>query len=75
MAAHYFRSMPDEINNLVLDHLRAIRVDLGQVRNGVHNLQVRVTSIEENMAAMNRRLDNMDRRIECIEKRLGLVEV
>jgi predicted nucleic acid-binding Zn-ribbon protein len=59
--------MTSDVENLVLEHLRAIRADVSDVK-------VRMTSLEENTAAMNRRLDNMDRRIERIEKQLELVE-
>jgi hypothetical protein len=37
------------------------------VKGDLHNIKVRVTSIEESMGAMNRRLDAMDGRLECIE--------
>jgi hypothetical protein len=56
--------MADGIENLVLEHLRAI----GARSCGCEGAN------EENTAAMNRRLDSMDDRIERIEKRLGLVE-
>ena len=47
--------------------------ELSEVREGVHNLQVRMTSLGENAAAMNRRLDSMDRRLERIEEHFELV--
>jgi hypothetical protein len=65
--------MTDETQNLVLEHLRAIRADMSDLKEGIHNLQVRMTSIEENMGTMNRRLDYIDR-VERIEQRLGIVE-
>jgi len=60
--------MANEIENLVLEHLRAIRADLATVKDDVRRIKVRMTSLEENTAAMNRRLDSMDDRIERIEK-------
>jgi hypothetical protein len=72
--AHYPHAMPD--NPLDINRARFNRIDakLDLILEGMRNLQVRVTSIEENTAAMNRRLDSMDRRLEHIEKRLDLVE-
>ena len=70
----YYRDMATEVENLVLEHLRAIRGDLTTVKEDVRNIKVRLTSLEENTAAMNRRLDKMDERIERIEKRLDLVD-
>jgi len=58
----------------MLERLRAIGADLGDVEEGVRILQVRVTSIEENMAAMNRPMDRMERDIGRIKRRLDLVE-
>ena len=43
--------MTSDIDNLVLEHLRAIRGELSEVREGVRILQVRMTSLEENTAA------------------------
>ena len=43
--------MTSDVENLVLEHLRAIRGELSEVREGVRVLQVRMTSLEENTAA------------------------
>jgi len=40
----------------------------------VSEINARMTSLEEKMAAMNPPLDNMDRRIGRMEKRIELVE-
>jgi len=69
-ACRHHYCMANEIENLVLEHLRAIRADLAVVKDDVRPIKVRMTSLEENTAAMNRRLDSMDDRIERIEKRL-----
>ena len=43
--------MTSDVDNLVLEHLRAIRGELSEVREGVRILQLRMTSLEENTAA------------------------
>ena len=67
-------AMPDAPIDITRERFNRLDAKLDLILDGVRNLQVRVTSIEENMGAMNRRLDSMDRRLEKIEKRLDLVE-
>ena len=43
--------MTSDVDNLMLEHLRTIRGELSEVREGVRVLQVRMTSLEENTAA------------------------
>ena len=43
--------MTSDVDNLVLEHLRALRGELSEVREDVRILQVRMTSLEENTAA------------------------
>ena len=45
--------MADDINSLVLEHLRAIWGDISELKEGVRNLKIGMTSLEENMTAMN----------------------
>jgi len=66
--------MADDPIDINRERFNRIDAKLDIILDAVRNLQVRVTSIEENMGAMNRRLDSMDRRLEHIEKRLDLVE-
>ena len=67
-------AMADDPIDITRERFNRIDAKLDIILDAVRNLQVRVTSIEENMGAMNRRLDSMDRRLEHIEKRLDLVE-
>jgi archaellum component FlaC len=67
--------MANETENLVLEHLRAIRSTVERMAEDVHDLKVRMTNVEEGLAGVNRRLDRLELRVERIEKRLGLVEV
>jgi archaellum component FlaC len=47
---------------------------LDRVIDDLGDIKVRVTNVEENLAALNRRVDRMDLRMERIERRLNLVE-
>ncbi|KPF72981.1 hypothetical protein IP69_03045 [Bosea sp. AAP35] len=67
--------MSDEPDNIVLVMLRRIDAKLDRVGEDVHNLKVRMTSVEEGMAAMNRRVDRIDERLDRIERRLDPTEV
>ena len=66
--------MADEVNNLMLDLLRVIRADIGNLKDDMNLIKVRTTSIEEGLAGVHRRLDKIDARVERIEKRLDLVD-
>jgi hypothetical protein len=73
--------MTEELENLVLEQLRAVRGDLGQikdtladhsrqfirVRADIHDLQGDILRHDENFARLELRLDR-------IEKRLGLID-
>jgi hypothetical protein len=74
--------MSETGDNVVLEHLRAMRTDLGEikkividlaqqligVRKQIHALEGNTLRIEEGMA-------RVELRVEKIEKRLGLIDV
>jgi len=73
--------MAAEPDNLVLEHLGAIRETLDQHTHAFTDLQLRLTGIETHMAGFqigevrqNSELDSLRQRIERIEKRLELAE-
>lgn len=66
--------MSDGPDSLVLRFLRTIDGKLDRVLDDVVDLKIRVTNVEENLAALNRRVDRLDGRAERIERRLGLAE-
>ena len=74
-------AMTDEIENLVLAQLCAVRVDLGQIKETLadHSRQfIRVrTDIHDLKGDLLRHAENFARvelRLDRIEKRLGLIE-
>jgi DNA repair ATPase RecN len=66
--------MSDGPDSLVLRFIRQVDAKLDRVIDDLGDIKVRVTNVEENLAALNRRADRMDLRMERIERRLNLVE-
>lgn len=66
--------MSDGPDSLILRFLRTIDGKLDRVLDEVSDLKIRVTNVEENLVALNRRVDRFDARAERIERRLGLAE-
>lgn len=70
-----------EADNLVLEHLRALRTDMAAVREDMREVKLRLTSVERSIATMyadkadvSDRYDRIVRRIERIERRLELTD-
>jgi archaellum component FlaC len=64
--------MATEPDNIVLAILRKIDQRTERMAEDLMDLKVRVTSVEEGLAGVNRRLDRLENRVERIEKRLEL---
>ena len=69
-----------EPDNLVLEHLRAIRGEMGKVVDELQTMRVEMTAMRQHMAGMMtiQELDHADiasikARLDRIEKRLDLV--
>ena len=63
-----------ETDNLILEHLRAIRSTQDRHTEILLELRGRVGMLEEQYASISRRVDSLDARVDRIEKRLDLVE-
>lgn len=70
-----------EPENLVLEHLRALRAEVGRVAKDIRGLRTEMTSMRQHMAGMVtlQDLDHSDiaalkARVDRIEKRLELVD-
>jgi uncharacterized coiled-coil DUF342 family protein len=66
-------------NNLVPDHLRAIRADINELKGSNRDIRARLASIESYIATMHgdqtrsaMNVDELRERVERIETRLGL---
>ena len=74
--------MAKEAANLVLEHLCALRMDMGELRADVRDMKGRLTSIEVSVANLHgdfsgqsERIDRLENRLERIENRLNLRSV
>jgi archaellum component FlaC len=67
--------MEEGPDNLVLALLRKIDQRTERMADDLHDLKVRVTSVEEGLAGVNRRLDRVEIRIDRIERRLEIADV
>ena len=54
--------------------LQGIDTKLDRIIDDVHDLKVRMASVEEELAGIHRRIDRMDLRVDRIERRLELVD-
>lgn len=80
--------MPEDTNNLVLEHLRDVRADLRYMRDSLREQGSRLTRIELGLAGLRRdqgsdaggvaemglRLDRLTDQIHRIERRLDITE-
>jgi tetrahydromethanopterin S-methyltransferase subunit G len=78
--------MTDKVDNLVLEHLRAIRADVGAIKDDVREIKHRLASLEGAVAGLKRdqassyadtadqhlRYDRLADRLERVERRLDL---
>jgi outer membrane murein-binding lipoprotein Lpp len=79
--------MTESVENLILEHVRALRASVSTLESKIDTLTSRVGSLEEHVAglrrdlallhgdiaATNQRLDRHEQRLDRIEKRLELV--
>ncbi len=70
------------IDNLVLEHLKAIRSnvdrltdDMREVKQRLGILENQYALLEKQYASLSNRLDRVDERLNRIERRLDLVDV
>ena len=66
--------MADETNNLVLEHLRAIRSEIGDMKADLVELKTRVGHLEGLYANLSGRVDRIASDVVLIKRRLDLVE-
>ena len=59
-------------DNIILEHLRAIRSNVDRLVEDMHEVKQRLGFLENQYASLSNRLDRMDMRIDRIEKRLDL---
>ena len=63
-----------ETDNIVLEHLRAIRATVDRISDDMQEVKSRLGILEHQYASLSTRLDRIDERVLRIEKRIGLIE-
>ena len=66
--------MVDEPENLALVYLRRLDTQMGEMREDIRDIKVRLTGVEQGLAGVNRQLDRMEIRIDRIERRLEIAD-
>jgi len=61
-------------DNLVLEHLRAIRGTVERLAEDMIEVKQRLGNLEHQYASVSSRVDRVDERVQRIEKRLGLID-
>ena len=71
--------MTDKTSTLILEQLRVLRMDMGELRADVRDMRGRLTSLEVSaanlhgdFAGQSERIDRLEGRLERIENRLRL---
>jgi hypothetical protein len=64
----------DEPDNIVLQHLRAIREQLDMLNERQLEMIQRLGNLEVQVANLSVRVDRIDARLDRVERRLGLIE-
>jgi len=66
--------MSDNPDNLVLSLLRAIRTDIGEIKETLRETQMRPYALELNYVSMRPQLDRVAGDVERIKRRLELTD-
>jgi hypothetical protein len=66
--------MSDARGDLILEHLRAIRGDIADVKTALVEVKERLGLLEAQYASISQRVDRIDGPLDRIERRLELVE-
>jgi predicted nucleic acid-binding Zn-ribbon protein len=66
--------MTNGTDNLVLEHLRAIRAGQDAMREDIREIKTRLGILEQQYASLSSRIDRIEMRLDRIERRLGLID-
>ena len=64
--------MAEEADSIVLVMLRRMDTKLDRVIGDLHDIKVRMTSLEEGLSGVQRRIDRVEDRLDHVERRLDL---
>ena len=65
--------MSDNVEDLTHAYLRRIDTKLDRLMDDMADVKIRLTSVEEGQAGLNRRLDRVDARLQRLERQADLV--
>jgi phage shock protein A len=66
--------MAQDPENIVLEHLRAIRADTGEIKTDVVEIKERLGLIESQYGNLSRRVDRLGGDFEQIKRRRNLID-
>jgi ubiquinone biosynthesis protein UbiJ len=73
--------MNDKVENLILEHLRGMRSDIADLKQGQRHTNERLAAIEHHMAGLytasvnhTDEMDYLRRRVERLERRLEITD-
>jgi predicted nucleic acid-binding Zn-ribbon protein len=66
--------MTGDVENLILEHLRRFDRRQEAMAADLHDVKVRLSSLEQGLALVNQRIDRVEERLSRIERRLELVD-
>jgi predicted nucleic acid-binding Zn-ribbon protein len=67
-------ALSDGRADLILEHLRAIRSDISDLKTSMVEVKERLGFLGTQYASISRRIDRIDSRLDRIERRLDLAE-
>lgn len=72
---------PDELASVTLEHLRAIRADVGDIKERMNRVELRLSAMEQTLGSLyalsgsdRETVNTLARRVERIERRLDLAD-
>jgi archaellum component FlaC len=69
---------PENLTHVMLrridQRLQSMDIKLDRLSDDVHDLKVRMASVEEGLVGIHRRIDRLEVRVERIERRLELAD-
>jgi predicted nucleic acid-binding Zn-ribbon protein len=66
--------MTDEVGNLILEHLRAIRSDIADIKRRVGSLEMRMSAMEDQLRGQYTLLADLGARMAHVEEDMRLVK-
>jgi len=65
---------PSDLAVMTFELLKRIQNDVAVIKEDLHNVKVRLSSVETGIGQLNARMDTFDQRLGRIERRLDLTD-